>query len=107
MSPGPPEMLSQMCLHGNQPPMKEKNHIEPAGSANHNMSDQAQPKNFAAVKTQHTEQNILATAIVYIISNAFPVVFYWMRLLLPSICVGNDKGLRCGAFQPFECCEYK
>uniref|UniRef100_A0A1B0BYB1 Uncharacterized protein n=1 Tax=Glossina palpalis gambiensis TaxID=67801 RepID=A0A1B0BYB1_9MUSC len=32
------------------------------------MSDQAQPKNFAALKTQHTERNILATAIVYIIS---------------------------------------
>uniref|UniRef100_A0A1B0G1Y3 Uncharacterized protein n=1 Tax=Glossina morsitans morsitans TaxID=37546 RepID=A0A1B0G1Y3_GLOMM len=41
------------------------NHL--IGRANHNMSDQAQPKNFAAVKTQHTERNILATAIVYII----------------------------------------
>ncbi|KAL9924450.1 uncharacterized protein ACN2A1_007187 [Glossina fuscipes fuscipes] len=32
------------------------------------MSDQAQPKNFAALKTQHTERNVLVTAIVYIIS---------------------------------------
>ncbi|KAI9577138.1 hypothetical protein GQX74_004900 [Glossina fuscipes] len=37
-------------------------------NANHNMGDQAQPKNFAALKTQHTERNILAIAIVYIIS---------------------------------------
>ncbi|KAI9580827.1 hypothetical protein GQX74_013375 [Glossina fuscipes] len=27
------------------------------------MSDQAQPKNFAALKTQHTERNILATYV--------------------------------------------
>uniref|UniRef100_A0A1B0BV04 Peptidase aspartic putative domain-containing protein n=1 Tax=Glossina palpalis gambiensis TaxID=67801 RepID=A0A1B0BV04_9MUSC len=40
-------------------------------NANHNMSDQAQPKNFAALKTQHTERNILATAIVYIISKYY------------------------------------
>uniref|UniRef100_A0A1B0BHQ8 Peptidase aspartic putative domain-containing protein n=1 Tax=Glossina palpalis gambiensis TaxID=67801 RepID=A0A1B0BHQ8_9MUSC len=32
------------------------------------MGDHAQPKNFAALKTQHTERNILAIAIVYIIS---------------------------------------
>uniref|UniRef100_A0A1A9VVW1 DUF1758 domain-containing protein n=1 Tax=Glossina austeni TaxID=7395 RepID=A0A1A9VVW1_GLOAU len=47
--------------------INETNHIEPAGTANLNMSDQAQPKNFAAVKTQHRERNILAPAIVYII----------------------------------------
>uniref|UniRef100_A0A1B0BKT4 Uncharacterized protein n=1 Tax=Glossina palpalis gambiensis TaxID=67801 RepID=A0A1B0BKT4_9MUSC len=45
-----------------------KNHIESAENSNHNMGDQAQPKNFAALKTQHTERNIVATAIVYIIS---------------------------------------
>uniref|UniRef100_A0A1B0BVS1 Uncharacterized protein n=1 Tax=Glossina palpalis gambiensis TaxID=67801 RepID=A0A1B0BVS1_9MUSC len=48
--------------------INETNHIELAENANHNMSDQAQPKNFAALKTQHPERNILATAIVYIIS---------------------------------------
>ncbi|KAL9873561.1 uncharacterized protein ACN427_013893 isoform 1-T1 [Glossina fuscipes fuscipes] len=32
------------------------------------MSDQAQPKNVAGLKKQHTERNTLTTAIVYIIS---------------------------------------
>uniref|UniRef100_A0A1A9ZW71 Peptidase aspartic putative domain-containing protein n=1 Tax=Glossina pallidipes TaxID=7398 RepID=A0A1A9ZW71_GLOPL len=46
-----PQVANYTASKYNQ--IDETNHIEPAGTANHNMSDQAQPKNFAAVKTQH------------------------------------------------------
>uniref|UniRef100_A0A1B0C3X7 Peptidase aspartic putative domain-containing protein n=1 Tax=Glossina palpalis gambiensis TaxID=67801 RepID=A0A1B0C3X7_9MUSC len=61
-----PQVANYTASKHNQ--INKTNHIEPAEIANHNMSDQAQPKNFAVLKTQHTERNILATAIVYIIS---------------------------------------
>uniref|UniRef100_A0A1A9V5V8 Peptidase aspartic putative domain-containing protein n=1 Tax=Glossina austeni TaxID=7395 RepID=A0A1A9V5V8_GLOAU len=60
-----PQVANYTASKHNQ--INETNHIESVGTANHNMSDQAQPKNFAAVKTQHTERNIVATAIVCII----------------------------------------
>ncbi|KAI9575284.1 hypothetical protein GQX74_013124 [Glossina fuscipes] len=61
-----PQVANYTASKHNQ--INATNHIEPAENTNHNMSDQAQPKNFAALKTQHTERSILATAIVYIIS---------------------------------------
>ncbi|KAI9575247.1 uncharacterized protein LOC119643818 [Glossina fuscipes] len=61
-----PQVANYTASKHNQ--INETNHIEPAENANHNMSDQAQPKNFAALKTQHTERSILATVVVYIIS---------------------------------------
>ncbi|XP_037891002.1 uncharacterized protein LOC119638335 [Glossina fuscipes] len=61
-----PQVANYTASKHNQ--INETNHIESAENANYNMSDQAQPKNFAALKTQHTERNILATVIVYIIS---------------------------------------
>uniref|UniRef100_A0A1B0BUP4 Uncharacterized protein n=1 Tax=Glossina palpalis gambiensis TaxID=67801 RepID=A0A1B0BUP4_9MUSC len=47
--------------------INETNHIEPAENANHNMSDQAQPKNFAALKTTHrTKYTSYSSCLYYI-----------------------------------------
>ncbi|KAI9575563.1 hypothetical protein GQX74_011365, partial [Glossina fuscipes] len=61
-----PQVANYTASKHNQ--INETSRIEPAKNANHNMSDQAQPKNVAGLKKQHTERNTLTTAIVYIIS---------------------------------------
>uniref|UniRef100_A0A1B0BF18 Uncharacterized protein n=1 Tax=Glossina palpalis gambiensis TaxID=67801 RepID=A0A1B0BF18_9MUSC len=66
-----PQVANYTASKHNQ--INETSHIEPAENANHNMSDQPQPKNVAALKKQHTERNTLTTAIVYIISPTFPL----------------------------------
>ncbi|KAI9579012.1 hypothetical protein GQX74_005895 [Glossina fuscipes] len=46
--------------------INETNHIELAENTNHNMSDQAQPKNFAALKTPRTKYTSYSNCLYYI-----------------------------------------
>uniref|UniRef100_A0A1B0BYT4 Uncharacterized protein n=1 Tax=Glossina palpalis gambiensis TaxID=67801 RepID=A0A1B0BYT4_9MUSC len=72
------------------------------------MSDQAQPKNFAALKTQHTKRNILATAIrlLFMMMSIKIMIFMVLSRLLELIDVVECSDYELSAWQYMNA-EYK